>query len=290
MVLPVGGISEPMRDGSRYLIFKVLERVPGPGNTVSGLRLAQIVTKIRPGEGTLREQSDELAKLRARAARIGLGKAAAEKGLSTRKTEAFDYNTPPQSLFGVPEAGEWGLSAKVGAVSQVFEGPDEFLIAQVAEQRPAGAPTRQELTEPLRNISELAARVEVAKPRADSVQHALQSGQSLEQVARAFGLTTFRIDGTTRAQPDPRIGACDDLAGALFAAMPGKAIGPYRALNGWFFGRVEGRTAPDSAAFDTTRSQLSNELLSQRQRNFMSGYMAELRAKAKVEDLRSGGQ
>ncbi len=286
MSLPVNGVSDPVRDGSRFIVFKVLERVPGPAGAPPGLKLAQIVTKIRAGEGTRSEQADEMSKLRARAARIGLGKAAAEKGLSTRRSETFDYNNPPQSLYSVPEAGEWGLSAKVGAVSPVFEGPDEYMIVQVAEQRPAGAPSREELTEPLRNISELMARVEAGKPRADSVQRLIQSGRSLEEAARAVGLSTFRVDGTTRAQPDPRLTASDDLVGALFSAPAGKVVGPYRALNGWYFGRVEGRSLPDSAAYDTLRTQISSQILSQRQRSFMSGYMAELRAHARVEDLR----
>jgi peptidyl-prolyl cis-trans isomerase D len=284
--LPVGGITEPLREGSRFIVFKILERVPAPNGSVTGIRVAQIVIKIRPGEAASREQDSEMRELRARAKRIGLGKAAAEKGLSTRKTETFDYNNPPQSLFATPEAGEWGVSAKVGDISPVFSGPDELLIAEVSQQRPAGAPPREELTEPLRNISELVSRVEASKPRADSVAQALKAGLSLEQVAKKFGLAAFRVDGVTRMRPDPRLSASDDLTGALFAAMPGRVVGPYRALNGWFFGRVESRSLPDSAAFDTLRSQLSSQILGQRQRNFMNGYMAELRAKAKVEDLR----
>jgi hypothetical protein len=117
----------------------------------------------------------------------------------------------------------------------------------------------------------------------------LQSGSSLEAAAKAFGLSTFRVQGATRSQPDPRLTASDDLVGALFAAPAGKVVGPYRALNGWYFGRVEGRSLPDSAAYDTLRAQLSNQILGQRQRSFMSGYMAELRHQAKVEDLRSSG-
>ena len=287
LALPVGGITNPVQDGSRFMIFKVLERVAGPNGNVMGLRLAQIVTKIRPSENGLRDQFEEMTRLRSRAVKIGLGKAATEKGLSTRRSESYDYNSPPQSLFSTPQAGEWGLSAKVGDVSPVYEGPDEFVLVSVAEQRAGGLMPRQEITEPLRNLSELSTRVDASKPRADSVAHALQTGRSLEEVAKAFGLSVYKVQGATRAQPDPRVSASEELSGALFAAAPGKLLGPYRALNGWYFGRVDGRAMPDSAVFDTTRAQLSNEILNQRQRSFMGGYMAELRARAKVEDLRS---
>jgi len=287
LALPAGGITDPVQDGSRFMIFKVLERVAGPNQSVLGLRLAQIVTKIRPSENGLRDQYEEMTHLRARAVKIGLGKAATEKGLSTRRSEAFDFNNPPQSLFSTPQAGEWGLSGKVGDVSPVYEGPDEFVIVSVAEQRTGGVMPRQEITEPLRNLSELSARVDASKPRADSVAHALQNGRSLEEVGKTFGLSVYKVQGATRAQPDPRVSASEELSGALFAAAPGKLLGPYRALNGWYFGRVDGRVRPDSVVFDTTRAQISNEILNQRQRSFMGSYMAQLRSRAKVEDLRS---
>ncbi|MEO5617917.1 MAG: SurA N-terminal domain-containing protein [Candidatus Eisenbacteria bacterium] len=287
LALPVGGVSEPEPDASRFIIFKIIERAPGPNGSVLGLRLAQIVVKSRPNEATLAEQNSELQKIRSRATRIGLGKAASEKGLSTRRSEPFDFNNPPQSLFMVPQAGDWGLSAKVGAVSPVFEGVDEFLIAQVAEQHAAGPATRQSLTEPLRNISELVARVEATKPRADSAAAMVKAGRPLEEVASALGIPTYRVEGATRAQPDPRLSGSDDVTGALFAARPGQVVGPFRALNGWYLARLEGKAMAGVQPFDSLRTQLSSQILQQRQRAFMNGYMAELRARAKVEDLRS---
>lgn len=287
MALPVNGISDPQQDASRFIIFKIIERVAGPNNSVMGLRIAQIVINSRPNQATISDQFSELQKLRARATRIGLGKAATEKGLSTRRSEPYDFNNPPQSLFTVPQVSEWGLSQKVGAVSPVFEGVDEFMIAQVAEQNPAGPAPRQTLTEPLRNISQLMAQVAASKPRADSIEALLKAGRSLEDVARAFGLTPYHVENMSRLSPDPRVASSDGLVGSLFAAAPGSVVGPFKALNGWFFARVEKRDMMASAPFDSLRDQFASQVLQQRQRGFMNAYMAELRAGAKVEDLRN---
>jgi len=285
--LPVGGIADPVQDAGRYLVFKVVEKVPsGPNGATGGLRIAQIVVKAKPSDAAMAEQRAEVQKIRDRAVRIGLGKAAAEKGLSTRKSEPFDYNSPPQSLFTVPQASEWALSQKVGAVSPVMEGVDEFMIVQVAEQNPAGPTARAAITEPLRQITELSERVQVSKPRADSVAALLRAGRSLEEAAKAVGLTTYKVEGMTRVQVDPRLSASDDLAGALFGAKPGQVVGPYRALNGWYFARLETKALLAPAPFDSLKNQLSAQILQQRQRAFMNGYVAELREKAKVEDLR----
>lgn len=286
MALPVGGITDPVQDAGRFLVFKVIERVAsGANGAVSGFRLAQIVVKAKPGDAETTEQRAQAEAIRDRATKIGLGKAAAEKGLATRKTEPFDYNNPPQSLFTVPQAPEWAIAQKVGAVSPVMEGVDEYLIAQVAEQQAAGPAPRAAITEPLRQISELVARVEASKPKSDSVSALLKAGRSIEDVARVTGAMTYKAD-MTRAQPDPRLTASDDIIGALFAAKPGQVVGPYRALNGWYFARLDNKATFAPMPFDSVRNQISSQILQQRQRSFMNGYMADMRAKAKVEDLR----
>ena len=88
----------------------------------------------------------------------------------------------------------------------------------------------------------------------------------------------------------PRLSGSDEMLGALFAGKPGQILGPYQSLNGWYFARLEGRAVMATAPFDSLKAQLSAQILQQRQRAFMNGYMAELRNKAKVEDLRTTGQ
>ncbi len=282
----VGDVSDPLLDGTRFIVFKLLEKAAGPGGG-PGLKVAQLVVKVRPNENTMRTQIDELKKLRARASHIGLGKAAAEQGIATTKTEFYDFNGSPQVLFGVPEAGDWGLSAKNGALSQVFEGLDEFAIVQVAAQRPAGIPPREEVAEPVRQLATLEARVEHSKPKADAIAAALARGTTLEQAAQSAGIISMKISGMTRQQPDPRVSAVPELVGALFAGAPGRVIGPVRGLNGWYFARLDQLTPADTASFAKLKGQISTDILQRRQQNFFVGYLTALRSKAKVEDLRS---
>src|SRR5207249_6447019 len=113
-------------------------------------------------------------------------------------TRFFDANDTPPELFGEPEAADWGLTAKKGAVSPVFEGLDDFVIVQVQEQSPAGPAPREEIAPQLRQLAELDARVERSKPKADAVAAALKEGRTLEQAAAAVGLTPNRVEPMTR--------------------------------------------------------------------------------------------
>jgi parvulin-like peptidyl-prolyl isomerase len=91
----------------------------------------------------------------------------------------------------------------------------------------------------------------------------------------------------TRVQPDPSLAGSPEVVGAAFAARPRQVVGPIRAVNGWYFARVEEHTQVDPAMLEQIKSQISSDLLQRRQQSFLSNYFAELRLKAKVKDLRT---
>ena len=288
-----GDVIEPVQEGGRVLVLKILDPAKDTSSTKTpqppgGVKLAQIVVKVRPAPEALRQQLKEAKAIAARAGAVGLSKAATEKGLSTMKTGYYDQNNGPPQLFAVPEAADWGLSAKKDAVSPVFEGMDEFVIAQVTMQHPAGPPTREEVGEQLKMIADAEHRVDLAKPKADQLAAAIKGGQSLEDAAKAAGLTPVAIN-TNRLQPDPRLSGAPELLGMLYSAPRGKVLGPVRSSQGWLFARVDGfAAAPDTLFSDIRRGQMTNEILGRRQRTFFDGFIEKLRTSSQISDLRGG--
>ena len=285
-----GQISDPFQDNGRFIILKYIEALPpSPTAPTGGMRVAQIVIRVRPNENSLRDQYQAMQKLRNRAGSGGLGKAAAEAGLATTKTPFYDLSNMPQQLYTVPEVADWGISAKKGAVSHVFEGIDEFVVAQVADKHAAGAPPREEIADRLRELAEMDKRVTADKPRADAIAAELAKGKSLEQAAKEKGVTPIAVEGMTRANPEPRLFAVPEIVGAMFSAPAGKVLGPLHGVNGWYFVRADRRIAANPAMYDSLKGTLSNEILTRRrQQSFFGGYLSDLRDKAKVQDLRTG--
>ena len=281
-----GGISDAFQDNGRFLIFRLIERVPAGAGTPGGMRVAQIVVKAHPNDEALREQYAALVTLRDRAARIGLGKAAAEKGMGTLKTRFFEQGTPPEELFAAPEVADWGMREKVGKVSPVFEGLDEFVVAEVAGRHEAGPASRDEIAEPLRQLAEMDLRLARSRPRADSVAAAVAHGATLEQVAHALGLTLSQATAMTRYQPASQLSGAPEFVGQLFAAAPGRVVGPVRGFGGWYFGRVEQKGVSDTTSYDKAKGPLSSDLLTRRQQSFFASFVNGLLAKAKVRDQR----
>lgn len=290
-----GELIEPVQEGGRVLLLKLLDPAkdtsatktppPGPG----AVKLAQIVVKVRPSTEDLRKQFKDAQAIAARAKALSsLSKAATDKGLSTFKTGYYDQNNAPPQLFAVPEAADWGLSAKKNDVSPVFESSDEFAIVQCIMQHAAGAPTREEVGEQLKMIADAEARVDMAKPKADALAAAIKGGQTLEAAAAAAGLQAVPVQ-TNRATPDPRLSGAPELVGMLFGAPAGKVIGPIRSSQGWMFARVEGiSAAPDTMFNDALKGQITNEVLNKRQRGFFDSFVEKLRGASKISDLRGG--
>jgi peptidyl-prolyl cis-trans isomerase D len=282
-----GGVSDPFQDGAQFVVLKLLDRVAGAAGADSGLKVAEILVRVRQGDDARREQTEAANKLRDRAASAGLGKAAVEKGLATGRTGYYDYNNTPQDLYDAPQAAEWGLNSKQGAVSPVYEGAQQFTIVQLIERRAAGPAPKEDLTEQLRQLGELGARVTLAKTRADAVAAALAQGASLENAAKVAGLTPMVIAGMTRYQPDPRLGQVPEVTGAAFGTPAGRIIGPIETLAGWYFVRVDRLTPADPAGFEQLKGQISNEILTRRQQTFFNNWLAELHTRSKIEDLRT---
>jgi hypothetical protein len=288
-----GDILAPVREGGTIMIFRILDPARdslarnAPAGTV---KLAQITVKVRPSQESLKSQYDRILEVEKRAKVVGLSRAATEKGLSTQKTGFFDLDNMPQQLYGAPEAADWGLTHKKGDVSPVYESSDEFLVAQVAVQSPAGVPPRADVADQLKQIADFDARVELSKSRADRIAAALHSGATLEAAGAAAGVTPISVT-ITRDQPDPRVARASELLGALWAAKakPGEVVGPVRCAVGWFFGRVTGvAPAPDSLwANPNSRNQLSSDLINRRQQAAMTGLIGMLRRDAKIVDARA---
>lgn len=285
-----GEILDPIEQSGRFIVFKIVDRVQDPVSPTPSLRVAQIVIKAQMSDEAVRAQVDKLEKVRGRAVRVGLGKAASEGGLATSKSGFFELSNPPQQLFDTPEALDFAISHKKGDVSPVFIGTDNFVVVQVADRREAGPAPKEEVRDQLRQLAELEKRVEMAKPVSDRVAQAIAQGHTLEDAAKAAGQTPVKIASMSRLQPDQRLAAVPEVVGAVFGTPVGKVAGPIRTPTGWFFVRCDAITPPDTSKFDVQhRGQMSQQILSQRQQDFFSAWLASVRSQAKIEDLRQAG-
>jgi len=287
-LLDTGQVTDAIRDGGRYMFFKILTKTPQAGGQPQ-ITVAQFMVRIKGDEDELRKQYAQLTKLRGKAQRDGLGRAATTMALSTTKTAFFDPSGTPAELAQVPSAVDWAFGAGMNDVSPVLESLDYFALAQVIASKPAGPMPKDAITDQLRQLAQLEASIDALKPRVDAMTAALKAGQTLEQAAAAAGVTAEKMENVTRSSvtSDPRLFSQYEIVGQLFAARPGQVVGPLRGLGGYVAARLESKTEPDWNAFNAAKGQFAQQLLEGRQRAFIDRYTNMLRAEAKVKDLRS---
>jgi len=124
------------------------------------------------------------------------------------------------------EIEEAAFALEAGDLSEVVRSDAGFHVIFVEERSPASVRSFDEVgLELARAAAEVAAAQERARAQAERLAGAVRSGQSLEDAARAEGLTLERT-GMIRRRPDGFIpglgGAPDAMAAALTSFIPGR--------------------------------------------------------------------
>src|SRR5262249_29700489 len=91
-LMDTGQVTDPVRDGGRFMFFRLAEKVHASANGQAGVKVAQFFVRVKGDEDALHKQYEQLVKMRGQAQREGLGHAASALALTTTKTPFFDLS------------------------------------------------------------------------------------------------------------------------------------------------------------------------------------------------------
>ena len=282
--LPVGAVTDPIKDGPTYFIFRLNERKTVGVEPV--VRISQIQVPIRPSQASVDADRDLILKLRKEAAAGKLAEAAAKRQIVSMNSGWFGENEYVPMLMQMPQIQRWALTAKKGDVSRAFANEGGWILAQVTDLRPAGPrpfesvrdDVRRELEQSLRQAKPLAA--------AERIVAAIKGGQPFEAAAAANSAVVFQTQPFPRTQPDPRLTAAPRAVGLAFGLAPGQVGPPVASPNGVLVIRKDADQPGSAAQFDSLRASLSQTLLSTRQRRFVTAWVQKTVGAQKVSDKR----
>ncbi len=279
-----GQVTDPIRDGNIYFIFKLLGRNPAaPEPTV---RLAQIQKPIRPSSDTFQKDVEAIRKLRDEAAKKPLADVAAKRQLVSVSTDWFAQGQYVPVLLQMPHVQQWALTAKKGAVSRAYGTETGWVVLQVTDRREAGPRPFDEARLDVRRAVELAMRQEKPLAHAKRILDAVAGGQSLEQAAAAAGVTVARTDSFPRSRPAPILAPAPRAVGLAFGLPVGRTGGPVASNNGVYLVRKDAMIPGNPATYEQLKGQLSSQMLNARQQRWLRGWVEGVVARSKVEDLR----
>jgi peptidyl-prolyl cis-trans isomerase D len=283
--LQPGGVSGPYKDGNFYHIVQLVDTKEEKGETTYQIR--DLAMRIAPSDSTVSAVQDRLETVREAAQSSGLASAAKDHGLEVREARDVTKSGIVPGLSAVPQIATWANENPVGTLSRLLATNNAWYLVQIADSKPAGVAPLEEVKDRVKNDLIRDRRLTAAKGTADRIEEQVQAGKTLARAAEAESLQVTESPEFTQQSGIPGLGRDPEVVGAAFGLPVGQVSPPVKAVRGWVILRVDDRPDVDWTQFDKQKDQLRRSLLNQKQNQFYSAWMGELRKKAKVEDYRT---
>lgn len=180
-----------------------------------------------------------------------------------------------------PALDDAAFSLDVGALSNAVRSDVGWHILRVDERRDAEPATYEsEFLELAREAATVEQAQTRAQERAEALSQSIESGSSLEDAARAAGISLERPPALTR-RPDgfvPGLGAAEALMTAAFSLDAGESSSEVFDVAGRkVLIEVLDRTEPDASTLEARRAERRDSALVQKQNAAIEGWIADSR-------------
>ncbi len=280
---PLNRVTEPVRTAFGVHLVEVSERW--------GQDSAQARHILLPFERTDESEIDLLAladSLEELGESMPLADAATIVGLETDTLDLIETRPIVPGAGDVAEGGEWVFEPEtaVGDVSPVFENSTSFYAIELVSIDPSRYLTEEEAGAAIRGTIGLDKKVAVALDEARELAAEVQSGRSLTEVAREFGLEVRDAGPFARNDFVPGLGRHNAAVGTAFGLDIGEVSDAVEANRNAYVLERTGAEAADSLAWveqiDLQRLQSVNTIRQQR----LTQWIEALRVTARIVDRR----
>ena len=272
-----GALVGPVKSEFGYHLIRVHQKAS------QAVQVADLAFSLTPSQATLSEKRTTLD---------DVAFYAGESSTFTEEAERRDLNvqnvTAEADQSAIPGIGQsraltnFMETAETGAISEVIELDDKFVLAKVTEVKPEGYRPFTEVKAQLRPQVELQKKKEIQTRR---MRQALnQSG--FQQLPQMLG-TQMRsqTDITFTTETVPGVGRDPSFAGTVFGLDEGETSGVVGGENAAFVVSVTSMQEPPALTAQQ-RQQIRQKLAKQRQREVSQQWISALKEDATIEDMR----
>lgn len=273
---PVGQLVGPVETQFGYHLIEVTDR------SSREYKLAVYTQGIRSSVETINEISEQLDDLQYYASESGDFAGEAQRlGLTTQQMQIEADQRIIPGLGQSRAIANFLEGAEAGAVSDVIELDDQFVVMRVDEIAPEGY-------RPLADVrGEIEPRVRLEKKKEIQVRRMQQAYQrtGYDGLAQALGTTEQTAEGLTFTNPlVPGFGREFKFTGAALGLKEGQNSGVIVGDNAVYVIKTTSVRAPEMTA--AQRDEIRQELRTQRISLLQNQWLASLREQAKIEDHR----
>lgn len=280
---PGGIVSNVIKTNFGFHVIKVHDRAK------KEYKYAEIKVTVKPGI-----RSKDLTKLRAEEFFDKVSKG------TRMDTLAVEYKAPfqltPEILKDgtIPGAGQNKklltslFDNKVGYTNEAVRIPNGYAVYQVVEHIQEGYKNFDSIkTTVIRPKVVLEKKFAILKQKADEIKSKIQNGD-LNTVASQY--PEFQVqtaDSVSISKPPPQLGQDVPLLSRIMELENGQLSDPIKGNFGYFIVRMENKTPFDNNDYTVKAPDIRRQLMQQKQQQVVQEWMADLQAKAEIEDNRN---
>ena len=181
-----------------------------------------------------------------------------------------------------PAVAERAFEMKQGETSKAIRTPQGFAFISLTGTQPERLPTLDEVKARVRDDVVKSKAADTARQRAAAVAAQLKSG-NFEAAAKAAGLEVKTTEQIARGAPIADVGVSPAVDAVAFTLPAGAVSDPIRTDNGAVVVKVLERKDVDAGrAAGRARSELRDQLISERRNRFYATYMTKAREKMRI--------
>lgn len=218
---------------------------------------------------------------------VSLDSIASTFGIEVKQAEIVPGLTLVPGIVQAEDGELWAFEdAEPGDVSSVFENPTQFYAFELVERQQERTLSLPEATETIRAALLSRKRVAQAKDRAREAVDRLRSGQTLDQVAGAFGAQVQDAGPFTRGDFVPGLGRLNAAIGTAFGLKPGETSSAIEADGMVYILAVTERKDADRAAWEQQKDMQRQSVMAALAEQRWQQYLDALKASARIVDNR----
>jgi len=279
---PLNQISEPIQTQFGYHLIQVQSR---GGDSAQARHILIPIQVSEERENALLMKADSLEEL---GTTMSLEQAAQQMGLRVRTGTVEETQTFLPAVGDAADAAVWAIQdAEVGDVSDVFETPATFYMAEVTSKTEAGVRPFAEAKPAVTARLIQAKKLEEAKRIGRSVVDAIRSGKTMEQAASENRLAVEEAGPFTRLDFVPGLGRANAAIGTAFGLKPGQISGVVEAEGALFVIQTLEKTEADREAWETEKAAQQPRIAQALAQQRWDQYLSALRESAKIVDNRN---
>ncbi|MCI0531406.1 MAG: peptidylprolyl isomerase, partial [candidate division Zixibacteria bacterium] len=279
-------VSEPVKTDFGWHLIKFHGTKKENGQTK--YHASHILLRLKPSSESLAKIKATAEEFASQSQKVGFEKLAGQKDLDVLGTGLFKKNDFLKDFGSNSPAHQFAFEAKVGAISTVIETPSGYAVCKVAEQKPAGIKSLEEMENFLAKELNGQKALVLAFQKATQIYLTMKPGQTLSQLAQENQLKlshtgTFTVQDISVSG----VGISPEFQGVAFSlTKENPRSKPVRGKFGAYIIELASKEAPSDSVFAAMQDSLTSELLNERQSETYNQWLSDLKRQAKIEDFR----